>query len=258
MNTGAVLFVKFCRVGASDHIGELTGADVVLQESWDNSGLLIGSADRQVSKIGIALDLTPETLAMAHRNGVDLIVTHHPIIFKPLSEVTADSLVYKLIKNDLSIICAHTNYDKAIEGVNDILCYSVELEKFVHIDGTCLNVGELSSEMNSDEFAQFVKSKLNGIVRYNSIEKSVKRVAVCSGSGSDYLALAKELNCDALLTGDGSHHSFLDADEIGISLVCAGHFETENIAIKPLADKIRNNYDIECVVAVQKSPINTI
>ncbi len=227
-------------------------------EEWDNSGLLVGDENKIVNRIIFALDCTNAVIEQAISCGADLVITHHPVIFKPISEVSADSLVYKLIKNDLSIICAHTNYDKAIEGVNDILCYSVELEKFVHIDGTCLNVGELSSEMNSDEFAKFVKSKLNGIVRYNSIEKSVKRVAVCSGSGSDYLALAKELSCDALLTGDGSHHSFLDADEMGILLVCAGHFETENIAIKPLADKIRNNYDIECVVAVQKSPINTI
>lgn len=227
-------------------------------EEWDNSGLLVGDENKIVNKIIFALDCTNAVIEQAISCGADLVITHHPVIFKPISEVSADSLVYKLIKNDLSIICAHTNYDKAIEGVNDILCYSVELEKFVHIDGTCLNVGELSNEMNSDEFAKSVKSKLNGIVRYNSIEKSVKKVAVCSGSGSDYLSLAKELNCDALLTGDGSHHSFLDADEMGILLVCAGHFETENIAIKPLANKIRNNYDIECVVAVQKSPINTI
>lgn len=227
-------------------------------EEWDNAGLLVGDENKTVNKILFALDCTDDVINQAVSGGFDLIVTHHPVIFKPLSEVSADSLVYKLIKNELSIICAHTNYDKAIEGVNDILCYTVELEKFVHIDGTCLNVGELSTEMNLDEFAQFVKSKLNGVVRYNSINKTVKNIAVCSGSGSDYLALAKELNCDALLTGDGSHHSFLDADEMGILLVCAGHFETESIAIKPLADKIKNNFDIECVIAVQKSPIITI
>ena len=158
----------------------------------------------------------------------------------------------------MSIICAHTNYDKAIEGVNDILCDTVELENIVKIENACLNVGELTAEMSSNEFAQYIKSKLNGVVRYNSIEKTIKKIAVCSGSGSDYLSLAKELNCDALLTGDGSHHSFLDADEMGVLLVCAGHFETENIAIKPLSDKIKNHFDIECVIAVQKSPIITI
>lgn len=227
-------------------------------EEWDNAGLLVGDETKTVNKILLALDCTEEIINQAVSCGADLIVTHHPIIFKPLSEITADSLVYKLIKNNLSIICAHTNYDKAIDGVNDILCSTVELQNAIHVNGTCLNVGELTTEMNSNEFAQFIKSKLNGVVRYNSIEKTIKKVAVCSGSGSDYLSPAKELNCDALLTGDGSHHNFLDADEMGVLLICAGHFETENIAIKPLAEKIKNNFDIECVIAMQKSPIITI
>lgn len=227
-------------------------------EEWDNAGLLVGDENKTINRIMFVLDCTEDVINQAISCGADLIVTHHPIIFKPLSELTADSLVYKLIKNDLSIICAHTNYDKAIEGVNDILCDTVELENIVKIENTCLNVGELTDEMSSNEFAQHIKSKLNGVVRYNSIEKKIKKIAVCSGSGSDYLSLAKELICDALLTGDGSHHSFLDADEMGVLLVCAGHFETENIAIKPLSDKIKNHFDIECVIAVQKSPIITI
>ncbi len=227
-------------------------------EEWDNAGLLVGDENKTINRIMFALDCTKDVINQAISCGADLIVTHHPIIFKPLSEVAADSLVYKLIKNDLSIICAHTNYDKATEGVNDILCDTVELENMVKIENTCLNVGELTAEMSSNEFAQYIKSKLNGVVRYNSIEKTIKKIGVCSGSGSDYLSLAKELNCDALLTGDGSHHSFLDANEIGVLLVCAGHFETENIAIKPLSDKIKHHFDIECVIAVQKSPIITI
>lgn len=227
-------------------------------EEWDNPGLLVGDKEKTVNKIIFALDCTEDVINQAISCGADLIVTHHPVIFKPLSEVTAHSLVYKLIKNDLSIICAHTNYDKAINGVNDILCNTVDLNNVEHIDGACLNVGLLVNEMNSKEFAHFVKSKLNGVVRFNNIEKTIKRVAVCGGSGSDYLSLTKSLNCDALLTGDGSHHSFLDAYEMGILLVCAEHFETENISIKPLADKVKNNFDMECVIAVQKSPIIAI
>lgn len=227
-------------------------------EEWDNSGLLVGDKNKTVTKILFALDCTEDIINQAVSCGAELIVTHHPIIFKPISSVSSECIVYKLIKNDLSIISAHTNYDKAIGGVNDILCNACELKNIANIDGTCLNVGELKKEMNSNELAQFIKSKLDGIVRYNYINKTIKKAAVCSGSGSDYLPLAKELNCDVLITGDGSHHDFLDADELGILLVCAGHFETENIAIKPLADKIKNNFDIECVVAVQNSPINTI
>lgn len=227
-------------------------------EEWDNPGLLVGDENKTVNKIIFALDCTEDVINQAISCGADLIVTHHPVIFKPLSEVTADGLVYKLIKNDLSIICAHTNYDKAINGVNDVLCNAVELENVEHIDGACLNIGELTNKMNSNEFAQFVKSKLNGAVRFNNVDKIIKKVAVCGGSGSDYLSLAKSLNCDALLTGDGSHHSFLDADEMNVLLVCAGHFETENISVKPLAEKLKDNFETECVIAVQKSPITTI
>lgn len=229
-----------------------------IAEEWDNSGLLVGDENKIVNKILFALDCTEDVINQAVSFGVDLIVTHHPIIFKPISEISVDNLVYKLIKNNLSIICAHTNYDKAIDGVNDVLCKTVEFNNVTKIDNTCLNITELNTSMNSNEFAHFIKSKLNGVVRYNSVNKTVKKVAVCSGSGSDYLALAKELNCDALLTGDGSHHNFLDADEMNILLVCAGHFETENISIKPLADKIKGKFDIECVIAGQQSPIITI
>lgn len=227
-------------------------------EEWDNSGLLVGDKNKKLTKILFALDCTEDVINQAVSCGAELIVTHHPIIFKPISSVSSESLVYRLIKNDLSIISAHTNYDKAIEGVNGILCNACELQNIAHIDGVCLNIGDLKNEMSSNELAQFIKSKLNGMVRYNSIDKTIKKAAVCSGSGSDYLTLAKELNCDVLITGDGSHHDFLDADELGLLLVCAGHFETENIAIKPLADKIKNKFDIECVIAAQKSPINTI
>lgn len=227
-------------------------------EEWDNSGLLVGDKNKTLTKILFALDCTEDVINQAVSCDAELIVTHHPIIFKPISSVSSESLVYRLIKNDLSIISAHTNYDKAIDGVNDILCNACELQNIAHIDGACLNIGDLKNEMNSNELAQFIKSKLNGIVRYNSIDKTIKKAAVCSGSGSDYLTLAKELNCDVLITGDGSHHDFLDADELGLLLVCAGHFETENIAIKPLADKIKKKFDIKCVIAAQNSPINTI
>ena len=99
---------------------------------------------------------------------------------------------------------------------------------------------------------------MGGVVRYNFIDKKISKIAVCSGSGSDYLTLTKELNCDALLTGDASHHVFLDANEMGIALFACGHFETENIAIKPLADKIENNFNVDCILANQNTPIITI
>ena len=114
------------------------------------------------------------------------------------------------------------------------------------------------TDASFDDIAKHFKEKLNCVVRYNNLNKNINKLAVCSGSGSDYLSLAKEMGCDALLTGDASHHSFLDADEMGIVLFACGHFETEMIAIKPLLEKINNEFDVECVLALQSTPIMTI
>lgn len=228
------------------------------QEEWDNSGLLVGEKNAEVSKILFALDVTSDIIEQAIDCGAELVITHHPIIFKPVSNVLNDSLIYKLIKNNISIICAHTNYDKAINGVNDVLCNTVGFDSFSKIENTCLNVAEYNIDVPTDVFVNHIKSVLNGTVRYNYLNKSIKKVAICSGSGSDYLSLAKELNCDALLTGDASHHAFLDANEMDILLVAAGHFETEMIAIEPLMNKIKNQFDVACVLAHQKTPIITI
>ena len=228
------------------------------QEEWDNAGLLVGNENQSVNKILFALDITTDVVNQAINCGADLIITHHPLIFKPVSNVLSDTVIYKLIENKISIICAHTNYDKAVDGVNDILCKTVGFDKFEKIDGTCLNVAYFNSEISASHLINNVKKSLGGIVRYNSIEKNIRKVAVCSGSGSDYLSLAQELECDALLTGDASHHAFLDANEMNMLLISAGHFETENIAIKPLVDKIENKFDINCILSVQSTPIITI
>lgn len=229
-----------------------------IQEEWDNSGLLVGDEKQQVNKIFFALDITTDVVNQAINCGADLIITHHPLIFKPVSNVLSDTITYKLIENKISIICAHTNYDKAVDGVNDILCETIGFNKFEKIEGACLNIAYFDNLVLTNKFVNDIKTTLGGTVRYNSIEKKIKKVAVCSGSGSDYLELANELECDALLTGDASHHAFLDANEMDILLVAAGHFETENIAIKPLLEKIENEFNISCVLAVQNTPIITI
>lgn len=228
------------------------------QAEWDNSGLLVGDENKAVNKIVFALDVTADVIEQAKKCGADLIVTHHPVIFKPVSSVLNDSLIYKLIENNISIICAHTNYDKAIDGVNDILCQTVNADSFDKIDDTFLNVAVFDNTYTTDEFANHLKIRLNGSVRYNNLNKNINKIAVCSGSGSDYLELAKELNCDALLTGDASHHSFLDANEMGIVLFAAGHFETEMIAVKPLLEKIEKEFNTDCILATQNTPIITI
>ena len=109
------------------------------QEEWDNSGLLVGEENKEVSRILFALDITSDVLNQAINANAELIITHHPIIFKPVSNILSDSLLYKLIENGISIISAHTNYDKAVDGVNDILCKTIGATKYEKVEDTCLN-----------------------------------------------------------------------------------------------------------------------
>ena len=227
------------------------------QEEWDNSGLLVGNENAEVEKILFALDATSDVIDQAVAYGADLIITHHPVIFKAVSNVLSNSLIYKLIKSNISIICVHTNYDKAYDGVNDILCKAVGFDNFTKVENTCLNIGSFERAISTNNFVNHIKNTLGCVVRYNNLAKDINKIAVCSGSGSDYLSLAKDLNCDALLTGDASHHAFLDADEMDIVLIAAGHFETENLAIKPLMNKIKEKFSITCELAKQESPIIT-
>lgn len=227
-------------------------------EEWDNSGILIGDESKQVNKILFALDITSEILNQSSKCSADLIITHHPVIFKPVSNVKSDSLVYKSVEKGLSIISAHTNYDIAVGGVNDILCQKIGFESFTKCSDIPLNIGVLKEDISVCAFSEILKKLLGGTVRYNESPNRIKRIAVCSGSGARYLKYAKKLSCDAFLTGDGDHHDFLDASEMDVSLICAGHFETENIAILPLLEKIRQKFNVDCVMANQTSPIKTI
>ena len=227
-------------------------------EEWDNSGLLVGDADKKAEKILFSLDITSDVIKQAAEQNVDLIITHHPIIFKPIYSVLKDSFVYKMIENGLSIICAHTNYDIAVGGVNDILCDTVGFKVYTKCDNIPLNICILGEKLTADAFSVHIKELLGGTVRYNNGSKNLDKIAVCSGSGSDYLTAARDMGCDALLTGDGSHHDFLDAAEYGMSLICAGHFETEVLAVKPLAKKIQNKFGLQCIIAKESSPIITI
>ena len=226
-------------------------------EEWDNTGLSVGSMEDDVTKAGFALDLTSDIVNQAVKEGCDLIITHHPLIFEPLKNVDADTCVYKLIENGIAHISAHTNFDIAPNGVNEQLISKLGLEVSYKVEGECLYICTLDSPVNSDILADSIKQKLGAVVRYNRGAGMISKAAVCSGSGSDYLQLAKEHGCEALITGDGKHHAFIDADEMGISLICAGHFETEAFAMHELCDKIHNKFGIACEMLKQESPIIT-
>ncbi len=198
---------------------------------WDNCGLNVGSMEKEVNKIYVALDVTSAVIEDAKNWGADLVVTHHPLIFTPVSSVEENSLLYKAVASGMSFIATHTCLDKAIGGVNDCLARVVGIKNIEtsHIDD-CLKTGDIEEKSVSD-FAHIIKKALCGGVAFTDCGKTIKKVAFCSGGGGDFIAAAAELGADALLTGEAKHHEFLLSKELGVSLFSAGHYETENVVL---------------------------
>ena len=216
------------------------------QMGFDNAGLLIGSMEQQVTKIGVVLDVTPAVIAQAVELGVDCIVSHHPIIFSALKSIDEDSAVYQAIAHRIAVISAHTNLDAANGGVNDVLCRRLELTDVVElaIPGEPTppmgRIGYLPNAMTHKEFARFVNEQLHTRVKYVPVEKPIRKVAVCGGSGSDFMLLALAKGADALVTSEIKHHQFLQAGSLGFMMMDAGHFETENPVVEHLYDYLCN------------------
>jgi len=209
-----------------------------LAEPWDNVGLLLGSRNTAVTKILVALDVTLPVIEEAVSIGANLIVTHHPVIYTPLKSVDSGSFQWRLISAGISVICAHTNLDKADGGVNDVLAQTVGLTNISSPPELLFGrLGELSSPMSPEQFAASVASKLKAHVKYNSTQKPIRRVAVIGGSCSQELD-ALPAGTDAVLTGETRHNFRLDAARLGVCLLEAGHYHTENTIIPVLAKKL--------------------
>ena len=215
-----------------------------LKMDWDNVGLNCGRRNAPVSKILVALDPFEHVCQEAVNWGADLLVTHHPLIFRPIPMVTDDAAITRglmeLIRHDISHICAHTNLDCADGGVNDALATVLELKNVEKLGayGGMMRCGEVPEQILTD-FLSFVKDKLHcDGLRYCDGGKTVRKVAVGGGSCSDGLYDAICAGCDTFVTSDCKYNGFWDAKEQGLSLIDAGHFHTENPVVAVLAEKI--------------------
>lgn len=223
---------------------------------WDNAGLLVGDKDKQVKKVMLSLDVTGDVIDEATKNQVDLIITHHPLIFDPVKSIASDTLLYKAVSSGISFISSHTCLDIAEDGVNDCLAKVVGIKNIQSIEeDVFLKIGEIE-EKTEDEFVFLLKEKLSCNVLYNSTGNNIKKVAFCSGSGGDLWNLAKSCGADALLTGEAKYHEFLDASFNSITIFACGHFETEIIVIDTLKEKLEKEFkDVEFFKSKQRNII---
>ncbi len=219
-----------------------------LAEGYDNVGHIVGRGNAEVSKVLIALDITGAVIDEAIRCGAELIVSHHPVIFGERKRITdADvtgELVLRLCENKISAICMHTNLDSAAGGVNDILArkLGIAVEGIVDPfeDGVSGGgrYGEIAKEATLGDFLKTVCTALSSRgARFHDAKIPVRRVAVGGGSCGDYVTAAKKLGCDTLVTADVKHNQMLDAAHIGINVIDAGHFATEDI-VCPYLEKL--------------------
>lgn len=230
------------------------------QMSFDNAGLLVGNADGDFENALLALDITPAVISEAVEKNCQLIISHHPVIFQPIKKCLSDSIVYQLAQNGLTAICAHTNFDMAVGGVNDVICSLLGIHTAEVAQASAeFRIGMLSQAVCAKDFAKTIAEKLHTSVRLTNHDNLVSKVAVCGGSGGDYYEEAFEAGAQMLITGEAKHHELLAAQALGFSLAVAGHFETETVAMPALAEKLRVIFpQNHFIVSEQVNPVITV
>ena len=243
-----------------------------LQDEWDNSGLLVGSLKDEVKSLYIALDLTDEILEDAIAKGVDMIITHHPLIFKPLKSITDENFIsnriLKLVQNNITYYAMHTNFDKVI--MSDLAAEKLNMLEINNVEDTDEfenrvlgygKIGKLSSKMNVGQLCNFVKQQfgLESVKVFGDMNTMVDTLAVMPGSGKSFIKTAAEKNVNVMITGDIDHHEGIDARDMGLTIIDAGHYGIEHIFIKYIKEYINSKFsEINIYMQELKSPFEIV
>jgi dinuclear metal center YbgI/SA1388 family protein len=243
-----------------------------LIEHWDNTGFQIGDEDKVIKRLLVALDLDNDVYEYAIEEKFDMIITHHPLIFKPISSVTTsrvkEKLIYNLIRSGIVVFNAHTNLDQAEGGVNDELARLLELNNCIPLMVNGVKgfqpeygfgkVGDIE-EIHLDNYLDFIKEKLDTdyLTVYGEWDRLVKRVAICGGSGAEFIKNAYEENACIYITGDIKYHDAQLGHELKLTIIDAGHYHTEKVilpVIKKYLEK-KSNDNIYVEIWDKPSPI---
>ena len=220
-------------------------------EQWDNSGLQVGSMNAEVKRAIVSMDMACEVMDEAEKSGAQLIITHHPFLFRGIKTIDTDTydgqIIGRLLKKGVNLYSMHTCYDMADRGVNLWLQESLGLTENVallHDTGTNFGYGGIAdiSSVNVREYAVRVKKCLNldSVRLYCRDEHStVRRVAFCGGSGADFIDDAVRQGADIYVTGDIKYHEAQNALKKGLDIIDAGHFGTEYPSLEPLCNMLK-------------------
>jgi len=214
-----------------------------LAEPWDNVGLLVGDENREITGVQISLDATEKVIDHAIKVGANLIITHHPLIFTGLKNITSKNFmgrkIMKLLENKIAIYSMHTNLDSGTGGLNEYITTKLGVETSKILDekkdkennslGGLGRIYSLEKPVKLGEYLDVVKEKLElkSVRVVGELDKEIKKIAVINGSGASYLEKINKLNVDLFITGDIKYHEGLNATEMGIALFDIGHYESE-------------------------------
>lgn len=230
---------------------------------WDNVGLLVGREDKEIQKIYIALDATDEAIEEAIANGADMLLTHHPMIFKGMKRVTQEDFIgrriIRLIQNDMAYYAMHTNFD--VMGMADLAADYLGISDTRVLEITSVSetgeegigrYGSLKKEMTVRECCEDIKQafSLENVKVFGNLERKVKTAAISPGSGRSVISNALQAGVDVLITGDIDHHEGIDAVAQKLTVIDAGHYGVEHIFI-PYMEQYLKREAKELEIAVQ-------
>lgn len=240
-------------------------------EEWDSVGLQVGSKRDQISKVLVAVDLTDTVIDEAISIGANLIVTHHPLLLKPVESVTDEklkgSLITKLIKNSISLFTAHTNADVQIDGATTQMAKAfglVDLKPLIATAGGFGHgcIGELPTAVSLREFAKVVSQGLPDTARKVAFagnpDQAVKVIAICSGAGDSFLPIVLESNADLYITSDLRHHPALDAistprSQGPLALIDVAHWAAESLWVQSAVARLANIQGVDVIASTTKT-----
>ncbi len=231
-------------------------APLELAEDWDNVGLLVGDSAATVQRVMTCLTITPESAREAIDAKADLIVTHHPLPFRPLKRLTTDDptgkILLQLIRANIAVISPHTAFDSASTGINQMLAERFSLENIkplVVADDMAphIGAGRTGSLARQTKFAALLEQAKSIFalpnIRYaGDLEQDIKCIAMACGSGGSFLNKAASAGCNALITGEATFHTCLEAKALDIGLVLLGHYTSERFALEVLADRLQKQF----------------
>ena len=233
-----------------------TFAPLQLAEDWDNVGLLVGDPDRSVGRVMTCLTVTPASVAEAVEDGVDLIVTHHPMPFRPLKRLTTEQtpsrLLLQMIRADVAVYSPHTAFDSAAQGINQQLADGLGLTDVLPLvvhdpqrpEQGAGRYGRLSQPIRLADLVQELKRFLGiaGLHVVGDRNRDVRCIAVACGAAGEFLEPAARVGCDVLVTGETTFHTCLEAEALGMALLLPGHYASERFAVETLADRLADRF----------------